>query len=90
LSPAQHLLLLLLRGYHWLIVPARRLLLGPAPSCRFIPTCSVYAADAVRTLGAFRGGGFAVRRLCRCHPWGGFGFDPIPGTVPGHTLPPSL
>ncbi|HET9949949.1 MAG TPA: membrane protein insertion efficiency factor YidD [Longimicrobiales bacterium] len=48
------------------------------PSCRFTPTCSAYAIDAVRTHGALRGSWLALRRLARCHPWGGFGWDPVP------------
>ena len=50
------------------------------PSCRFDPTCSQYALDAVRSRGAFRGGWLALRRICRCHPWGGWGYDPVPQT----------
>lgn len=49
----------------------------PSP-CRYVPSCSVYAATAVRRHGAVRGSWLAVRRLCRCHPWGGFGADPVP------------
>jgi putative membrane protein insertion efficiency factor len=49
----------------------------PSP-CRYIPSCSEYAREAVEAHGAWRGSGLAVRRLCRCHPWGGFGFDPVP------------
>lgn len=47
-------------------------------TCRFQPTCSAYALDAVRRFGAARGGVLALRRLARCHPWGGWGYDPIP------------
>lgn len=50
------------------------------PSCRFDPTCSQYALDALRTWGAARGGWLALRRICRCHPWGGWGYDPVPET----------
>ncbi len=50
------------------------------PSCRFDPTCSQYALDALRTRGAARGGWLALRRICRCHPWGGWGYDPVPQT----------
>ena len=47
--------------------------------CRFQPTCSEYALQALREHGGFRGGWLTVRRLARCHPWGGAGFDPVPG-----------
>ena len=51
---------------------------GGLPSCRYIPSCSAYALQAVEGHGAFRGGWLALRRLTRCHPWGGFGYDPVP------------
>lgn len=47
-------------------------------ACRFEPSCSRYAAEALATHGAARGGVLALRRLCRCHPWGGAGYDPVP------------
>lgn len=46
--------------------------------CRFVPTCSEYAADAVRSHGALRGSWLALKRIGRCHPWGGSGYDPVP------------
>ena len=46
--------------------------------CRFEPTCSDYAAQALIGHGPWRGGFLAARRLCRCHPWGGSGYDPVP------------
>ena len=49
----------------------------PSP-CRFVPSCSTYAQEAVEAHGAIRGAALAVRRLLRCHPWGGHGFDPVP------------
>jgi uncharacterized protein len=52
------------------------------PSCRFTPTCSAYAEEAVRTHGAGKGSWLAIRRLFRCHPFGGSGFDPVPA-LPG-------
>ncbi|MGH9269085.1 MAG: membrane protein insertion efficiency factor YidD [Acidimicrobiales bacterium] len=49
----------------------------PSP-CRFIPTCSQYAAEAIEAHGALRGCWLTLRRLGRCHPWGGLGADPVP------------
>lgn len=48
------------------------------PSCRFQPTCSQYAIEALRKYGWWRGMYLAVRRILRCHPWGGHGHDPVP------------
>ncbi len=48
------------------------------PSCRYQPSCSAYAIGAVERYGAWRGGLLAARRLLRCHPWGGSGYDPVP------------
>jgi putative membrane protein insertion efficiency factor len=47
--------------------------------CRFRPSCSVYAREALLRYGAFRGSWLAARRVARCHPWGGSGHDPLPG-----------
>lgn len=51
------------------------------PSCRYWPSCSHYALEALHKHGAFTGSVLTVRRLCRCHPWGGHGFDPVPDPV---------
>lgn len=48
------------------------------PSCRYTPTCSQYAVEALRKYGPVKGLWLAVRRLLRCHPWGGHGYDPVP------------
>lgn len=48
------------------------------PSCRFTPTCSQYAKQAVTKYGALKGGFIALKRILRCHPWGGSGYDPVP------------
>ena len=48
------------------------------PSCRFTPTCSQYGLEAVKKHGALKGGWMAMKRIGRCHPWGGQGYDPVP------------
>jgi len=47
-------------------------------SCRYTPTCSEYAVEAIKKHGALRGSWMAIKRIARCHPWGGHGFDPVP------------
>ena len=65
-----------------LIGIARGWQLGPSrvlpPSCRYTPSCSQYAIEAVRRHGAIKGGWLAIWRLLRCQPWGGHGYDPVP------------
>ncbi|MEZ5994965.1 MAG: membrane protein insertion efficiency factor YidD [Hyphomonadaceae bacterium] len=65
-------LLGLIQLYKWTLSP----LVGRG--CRYAPTCSSYAADAIRTHGAWAGSWMAAARLCRCAPWGGHGWDPAP------------
>ena len=48
------------------------------PSCRYVPTCSEYMVEAVRLHGPLKGLAMGTRRICRCHPWGGSGYDPVP------------
>lgn len=61
-----------IKVYQKLISP----ILGP--TCRYSPTCSHYAIEAIRTWGVFRGGWLAAKRIARCNPWGGSGCDPVP------------
>ncbi len=56
-------------------------------SCRFVPTCSHYAGEAIERFGLLRGAGLALRRLLRCHPWGPSGYDPVPDTLPAAVRP---
>ena len=63
-----------------------QLLISPVISrgaCRYLPTCSDYAREAIERHGVFAGGWLALRRLLRCHPWGGSGYDPVPGCTAG-------
>lgn len=75
----KRLLILLVRGYQIFISPPLHFLTGPFSGCRFTPTCSQYFIDAVRVHGSVRGAWLGIRRICRCHPWGGQGHDPPPG-----------
>jgi uncharacterized protein len=77
-NPAQHILIFAVRLYRWTISPAQVFLFGPTGGCRFEPSCSAYALQALQTHGAVAGSWLTVRRICRCHPWGGCGHDPVP------------
>lgn len=66
------MLLALLRAYRLVVRPLL------APACRFAPSCSEFAGEAVRRHGAWRGARLAARRLLRCHPWSAGGYDPVP------------
>lgn len=65
-----------LLGLVWLYRYGISPLLGA--NCRFEPSCSEYAAEALRRYGAFKGGWLTLKRVGRCHPWGGSGYDPVP------------
>jgi len=93
-NPAQHILVSAIRVYRWMISPAQLFLFGATGGCRFTPTCSEYAGESISTHGSVAGSWIAVKRICRCHPWGGCGHDPVPefgvrssefGVFPKHT-----
>lgn len=67
---------------HLFIIPVRlyQLIVSPMlpPSCRFTPTCSQYAIEALEKHGVIKGGWLTLKRIARCHPWGGSGYDPVP------------
>ena len=70
------LAILLIRAYLLVLSPGR------GNNCRYHPTCSEYAIEAIRTHGALRGAWMSARRIGRCHPWGGAGHDPVPPRRP--------
>lgn len=67
-----------IRLYQKLINPILHFIGGPYAGCRFTPSCSNYCLQAVETHGAFKGMLYGTWRICRCHPWGGSGDDPVP------------
>jgi putative membrane protein insertion efficiency factor len=68
---ARKTVLLVLRAYKWALSPML------PPSCRYVPTCSEFAMEAVERYGALRGGWMALARILRCHPFGKGGYDPV-------------
>ncbi len=71
-TPFSYLFIGIIKLYQYTISP----LLGPA--CRFEPSCSQYGVDAFKKHGFFKGFGLTVKRISKCHPWGGHGHDPVP------------
>ncbi|TNE67211.1 MAG: membrane protein insertion efficiency factor YidD [Alphaproteobacteria bacterium] len=65
----------LVRFYQYFISPMI------PPRCRYLPTCSNYAIEAICLHGGLKGGWLAIKRVARCHPWGGSGYDPVPGSA---------
>jgi putative membrane protein insertion efficiency factor len=71
-------LTLAIRAWQLTVSPAQVFLFGAAGGCRFTPACSHYTTEAVREHGAVAGGWLGLKRICRCHPWGDCGHDPVP------------
>ncbi|SOC17641.1 hypothetical protein SAMN05877809_109125 [Rhodobacter sp. JA431] len=78
MSPVAFALALPVRFYRLVLSP----LLGS--NCRYQPTCSSYALEALERHGALKGGWLAAKRILSCNPWGGSGYDPVPGSDPNH------
>ena len=70
----------LLSWFFILLVKFYQLAISPLlpAACRYSPTCSVYAVEALKVHGPFKGGWLAIKRISSCHPWGGQGYDPVP------------
>lgn len=68
----KYLFIFLVRFYQVVVSPLK------PPTCRYTPTCSQYALEALKKYGAFKGSWLALKRIARCHPWGGYGYDPVP------------
>lgn len=73
---------MLIDGYRLGISSFLHVLGGPGCGCRFVPSCSEYAREAIELHGVWRGGWLALCRILRCHPWGRWGYDPVPGSHP--------
>ncbi len=71
-KPLTFLLIGLVKLYQWLISPVL------PNSCRYYPTCSAYSIEALKKYGPFKGLWLAIKRILRCNPWGGSGYDPVP------------
>ena len=69
---------LIIRFYQIVLRPVMKAIAGPGAGCRFSPTCSHYFLQAVEDHGSLKGSWLGIRRILRCHPWGGSGYDPVP------------
>ncbi|MFT4549080.1 MAG: putative membrane protein insertion efficiency factor [Verrucomicrobiales bacterium] len=82
----RYLIYALVRFYQWVVSPVIHTICGPSSGCRFTPSCSQYFLEAAMKHGAMRGSFLGVKRICRCHPRGGFGHDPVPECLPNKKI----
>ena len=81
MNPIQHILVFALKVYRHGLSPVKTALFGASARCRYTPSCSAYSLEAIQRHGAVSGSWLALKRVCRCHPWGGCGHDPVPETT---------
>ena len=74
----------MIKGYQKGISPVLRLLSGGQPMCRYDPSCSHYFHQALESHGLWKGSFLGIKRILRCHPWGGCGYDPVPESIKEH------
>jgi putative membrane protein insertion efficiency factor len=78
MNPLKWILLGALGAYRYVVSPIKNAFFGELGRCRFTPSCSQYAFQAIAEHGPCAGSWLGLKRLCRCHPWGGCGIDPVP------------